>query len=285
MATIGRMSTATLPPIGQVLRGWRQRRHVSQLDLASEAGVSTRHVSFIETGRATPSREMVLHLAEHLEIPLRERNALLTAAGYAPLYRETQLDAPEMAAVRRALKKILEAHEPFPAVVVDRHWNRVAANQNAVLFIEGVASHLLEEPANVLRLTLHPEGFAPRIINFEEWSSHLLARLQRQVALTADAVLAELMEELRGYPGVTQQAVFPELKGAEKVFVPLRLRWQEQELTFFSTVSTFGTAVDITLAELAVECFYPADKETARRIREQSAPAATSSPGSTAGTS
>jgi len=261
------MSVSTHPPIGQVLRAWRQRRHVSQLDLASEAGVSTRHVSFIETGRATPSREMVLHLAEHLEVPLRERNSLLMAAGYAPLYRETTLDAPEMSAVRGALKKILDAHDPFPAVVVDRRWNRVATNKSAGLFIEGVAADLLREPVNVLKLSLHPDGFAPRILNFAEWSSHLLTRLERQVALTADVELAELLDELRGYPGVPKEAVFPELRGAEKVFVPLRLRGAEQELAFFSTVSAFGTALDITLAELAVESFFPADKKTAESLQ------------------
>ncbi len=262
------MDTNTLPPVGQVLRAWRRQRHVSQLDLASEAGVSTRHVSFIETGRATPSREMVLHLAEHLEIPLRERNALLTAAGYAPLYPETGLDAPEMSAVRGALKKILAAHEPYPAVVVDRHWNRVAANGSVALLIEGVAQHLLEEPANVLRASLHPEGAAPRIVNFAEWSTHLIARLQRQVALTADAELVSLLDEVRRFPGVPKEAVFPELRGQEKVFVPLRLRAGDGELAFFSTVSTFGTAIDVTLAELAVEAFFPADEKTARALRE-----------------
>ena len=260
------MESTALPPIGQVLRAWRQRRHVSQLDLASEAGVSTRHVSFIETGRATPSREMVLHLAEQLEVPLRERNALLTAAGYAPLYRETALDAPEMGAIRQALKKILVGYEPYPAVVVDRHWNRVAANRSVALLMEGVAPHLLEEPANVLRVSLHPEGVARRIINFEEWSSHLLGRLQRQVTLTADPELATLLEELRGFPGVPKQAVFPELRGQEKVYVPLRLRVGDEELAFFSTVSTFGTALDVTLAELVVEAFFPADDKTARAL-------------------
>jgi transcriptional regulator with XRE-family HTH domain len=264
------METTTLPPIGRVLRSWRRRRHVSQLDLASEAGVSTRHVSFIETGRARPSREMVLHLAEHLEIPLRERNTLLTAAGYAPLYPETELDAPEMNAVRKALKKILAAHEPYPAVVVDRHWNRVAANRSVTVLVEGVAQHLLEDPANVLRASLHPDGAASRILNFEEWSSHLLARLQRQVALTGDAELAELLDELRSYPGVPAEAIFPELRGAEKVFVPLRLRAGDGELAFFSTVSTFGTALDVTLAELAVEAFFPADETTADALRRES---------------
>jgi transcriptional regulator with XRE-family HTH domain len=268
VATIAEMDTATRPPIGQLLRAWRQRRHVSQLDLASEAGVSTRHVSFIETGRAEPSREMVLRLAEHLEIPLRERNALLIAAGFAPLYRETDLEAPEMSAVRKALKKILAAHDPFPAVVVDRHWNRVAANQSVGLLVEGVAEHLLEEPANVLRLSLHPDGVAPRILNFSEWSCHLLARLQRQITLTADSTLAALLEELRTYPGVPKGTVFPELRGAEKVFVPLRLRLGSRELAFFSTVSTFGTALDITLAELAIESFFPADADTAALLAD-----------------
>lgn len=210
-------------PVGKLLREWRSRRHLSQLDLASEAGVSTRHVSFIETGRSQPSRDMVIHLAEHLEVPLRERNALLVAAGYAPLYQQSELDSAEMVPVKTALRTIFVGYEPFPAAVVDRGWNLVDANSSIGVLIEGVAPELLAPPANVLRATLHPDGLAPRILNFEQWSSHLLIRLARQVALTGDEELAYLLEELRAYPGVPKRAVFPELEGAARVFVPLRL--------------------------------------------------------------
>ncbi len=253
-----------LAPLGTLLREWRSRRHLSQLELASEAGVSTRHVSFIETGRSQPSREMVIHLAEHLEVPLRERNALLVAAGYAPLYQQAELDSPELKPVREALRTILTGHEPYPAVVVDRNWNLVDGNSSIGVLVEGVAPELLVPPVNVLRATLHPNGLAPRILNPEQWSSHLLTRLARQVTLTGDQELARLLEELRSYPGVPKRAVFPELEGAEKVFVPLRLRHRDGDLTFCSTVATFGTALDVTLAELAIEVFLPADEQTAQ---------------------
>ena len=231
--------------------------------------MSPRHVSFIESGRSTPSREMVVHLAEHLEVPLRERNALLLAAGYAPIYQQTDLDSPEMKPVRDALRTILASYEPQPAAVVDRHWNLVDANASIGLFVELVAPQLLEPPINVLRATLHPDGMAPHIVNFEQWSSHLLTRLAREVALTADEELALLLEELRGYPGVPERAVFPELEGAEKVFVPLRMKYRDGELAFFSTVVTFGTSLDVTLAELVVEAFFPADEATTEMLRSQ----------------
>ncbi|MCA1703168.1 MAG: helix-turn-helix transcriptional regulator [Actinobacteria bacterium] len=254
-------------PVGALFREWRARRRVSQLELASEAGVSPRHVSFIESGRSKPSREMVIHLAEHLEVPLRERNALLLAAGYAPVYQQSDLDAPEMEPVRAALRTILTSYEPNPAAVVDRAWNLVDANHSIGLLIEGVSPELLAPPINVLRATLHPDGLAPRIMNFEQWSSHLLTRLARQVALTGDGELMMLLEELRQYPGVPRRAVFPELEGEEKVFVPLRLRHEGMELAFFSTVVTFGTALDVTLAELVVEAFFPAGDATFDALR------------------
>ena len=261
-------STREAPPAGRLLREWRVRRHLSQLDLAAEAGISTRHLSFIETGRSQPSREMVLHLGEHLEIPLRERNALLTAAGYAPLYRESELDAPDMQPVRDAIDSILRAHEPYPALVVDRTWSLVAANTTVQVLMQGIAPHLLEPPINVMRASLHPEGLAPAIRNFEQWASHLLTRLDRQVLLSGDADVARLLEELRGYPDVPTRATFPELEGAEKVFVPLRLAAPDGvTLTFFSTVTTFGTALDVTLAELSIESFFPADAATAEALR------------------
>lgn len=231
--------------------------------LASEAGVSTRHVSFIETGRSQPSREMVIHLAEHLEVPLRERNSLLVAAGFAPLYGESALDAPEMKPVRGALNRLLKAHEPYPVAAVDRHWNLVVANDSILALVEGVAPELLKPPANLLRLSLHPDGLASRIMNFDEWSTHLLARLSRQVALSADEELVRLLQELRGYPGVPRRAFFPELQGPEKIFVPLHLLSRAGDLKFFSTVATFGTALDITVAELVIESFFPADEATA----------------------
>lgn len=252
---------------GQLLREWRQRRHLSQLQLAADAGISPRHLSFVETGRSQPSREMVLHLGEHLEVPLRERNALLTAAGYAPIYANTELAADEMQPVRDALDKILKAHEPYPALVVDRGWDLVSANAPAGALMQGADPDLITPPVNVLRLSLHPKGVASRIVNFAEWADHLVARLDRQVMLTGDSELGALLEELRSYPGVPRRSTFPELEGAEKVFVPLRWRAGDRILTFFSTVTTFGTAIDVTLAELSVESFFPADPETAAALR------------------
>ena len=249
--------------VGVLLRDWRRRRRLSQLDLALEAGVSTRHLSFVETGRARPSPEMVVHLAEQLDVPLRDRNRLLLAAGYAPAYRERALDEPALEPVREALDRVLAAHEPYPAVVVDRGWNLVASNASVALLLEGVAAHLLEPPANVLRLSLHPEGVAPRIANLGEWRAHLLERLARQVALTGDAELVALHDELTTYPGPADP---PHARGDE-IAVPLRIRTAVGELAFVSTVATFGTAVDVTVAELSIESFFPADAQTAAALR------------------
>lgn len=259
--------TATMTaPVGELLRDWRQRRRRSQLDLATEAEVSTRHLSFVETGRSKPSRELVLHLAEHLEVPLRERNRLLLAAGFAPVHRETALDDEAMAPVRAALDTILKGHEPFPAVIVDGHYDVVAANGPLLaLMTDGVAPALLAPPINVLRVSLHPDGLAPRIANLAEWGTHLLTRLHRQAAVTGDPVLIGLRDELLGYPGVggIAEAHDP----ASMLFVPLRLHGPGGvELSFFSTLATFGTAVDITLAELAIESFFPADDATAAAL-------------------
>jgi transcriptional regulator with XRE-family HTH domain len=256
------------PPVGELLRAWRRRRSLSQLELALNAEVSSRHVSFLETGRARPSREMVLHLAEHLEVPLRERNGLLLAAGYAPLYGERRLESPEMAPVRQALERFLRAHEPYPAIVVDRHYNLISGNDAVGLLTDGVASDLLEAPANALRVTLHPRGMAPRISNLEEWSGHLLHRLARQASVTGDPGLERLHQELCTYPGVSTEAPRDEISGAE-IVLPLRLRDGDQELAFFGTVSTFGTAVDITMAELSIEAFYPANAPTATRLLQE----------------
>ena len=248
--------------VGVLLRDWRQRRHLSQLDLALDAEVSTRHLSFVETGRSKPSRELVLHLAEHLDVPLRERNALLVAAGYAPVYAERPIDAEEMAPVRAALDKILTGHEPFPAIVVDHRWDLVAANTPALAVLtEGVDPELLGGRRNALRMSLHPGGLAPRIANLAEWSSHLLDRLRREVAVSADPALDQLIAELRSYPGVVDGPLPTD--GPAPLFVPLVLRAGDAVLSFVSTVATFGTARDITAAELSIESFFPADEATA----------------------
>ncbi|HEY0516337.1 MAG TPA: helix-turn-helix transcriptional regulator [Solirubrobacteraceae bacterium] len=263
------MATATAngAPVGEMLRTWRRRRSLSQLELALDAEVSSRHVSFLETGRSTPSREMLLHLAEHLAVPLRERNSLLLAAGYAPVYGEHSLSEQEMEPVRQALERFLRAHEPYPALVLDRHFDLLSANDALGLIVAGVAPELLQPPANTLRLTMHPHGMAPRIVNFGEWSGHLLARLRRQAASTADPQLDELFEELRGYPGVGGSDPGEQAPGTE-ICLPLRLRDGEAELSFLSTISTFGTAADVTLSELSIEAFYPADTRTAARLLE-----------------
>jgi transcriptional regulator with XRE-family HTH domain len=261
--------TTTRPPVGMLLRDWRRRRRLSQLDLALEAGVSARHLSFVETGRSRPSAQMVLHLADQLEVPLRDRNGLLLAAGYAPEYGQRALDEPEMEPVRRALDLVLAGHDPYPAVVVDRAWNMVAGNRSVSVLTAGVAPELLEPPVNVLRVSLHPEGIAPRILNLGEWRAHLLDRVGRQVALTGDAGLTGLFDELSRYPAPAHD--HGEGDGLADIVVPLRLRTEDGgELSFFSTVATFGTAVDITVAELAIESFFPADDQTAEALRRAS---------------
>jgi transcriptional regulator with XRE-family HTH domain len=249
---------------GPLLREWRLRRRLSQLDLSLTSAVSARHLSFVETGRSKPSRELLLHLAERLEMPLRERNRLLLAAGYAPAYSERPLDSAEMAPVRGALERFLAAHEPYPALVVDRRWNLVLANDALGFLTEGISPWLLEPPANALRATLHPEGMAPHILNFEEWSSHLVQRLRREVALTGDEALEELLEEVLSFPGVHEQ---PRHGPAEELVLPLQLRHGDARFSFFGTITTFGTPADVTLAELSLEAFYPADAETAAALR------------------
>jgi transcriptional regulator with XRE-family HTH domain len=258
--------TNSRPRVGTLLREWRQRRRLSQLDLALEAGVSARHLSFIETGRSKPSAEMVIQLAEHLEVPLRDRNSLLLTAGYAPAYAQHDLSDPEMGPVREAIEKVLRGHEPYAAVAIDRHWGMVSANRAVPMLIEGVAEHLLEPPVNVLRLSLHPQGMAPRIMNLGEWRAHLLDRLGREAVVTGDPALAALHEELAGYPGGEEPGHVPDLE-AGQIAVPLRLRVGDSELSFISTATTFGTAVDVTVSELSIESFFPADGKTASFIR------------------
>lgn len=260
---------AERPQIGALLRDWRERRRMSQLDLALAAGVSARHVSFVETGRSRPSAEMVMQLAETLDVPLRDRNSLLLAAGYAPAFAQRDLADPEMGPVREAIERVLRGHEPFPALVVDRHWGMVAANQPVSALMSGVAEWLLEPPVNVLRLSLHPEGLAPRIANLAEWRAHLLDRLGRQAVVSGDPALFALHEELAAYPGGGQGAADFE---AGEIAVPLRLRAGDSELSFISTATTFGTAVDVTLSELSIESFFPADEATAAALRAATPP-------------
>jgi transcriptional regulator with XRE-family HTH domain len=265
---------ADRPQIGSLLREWRERRRMSQLDLALSAGVSARHVSFVETGRSRPSAEMVMQLAETLDVPLRDRNSLLLAAGYAPAYAQRDLADPEMGPVREAIDSVLRGHEPFPALVVDRHWGMVAANQPVSSLVAGVADWLLEPPVNVLRLSLHPDGLAPRIANLAEWRAHLLDRLGRQAVVSGDPALFALHEELAAYPGGgAGHPTAADLEAGE-IAVPLRLRAGDSELSFISTATTFGTAVDVTLSELSIESFFPADEQTAAALRAATPPPA-----------
>jgi transcriptional regulator with XRE-family HTH domain len=250
--------------VGGLIREWRRRRRLSQLALASEAEISQRHLSFLESGRSRPSREMLLHLCEQLGVPLRERNVLLTAAGFAPEYPERAYDDPALAAARAVVAQVLAAHEPFPALAFDRHWNMLAANRAVPPLLVGVAPALLRPPVNLMRLALHPEGIAPRVANLAEWRAHLLERLRRQAESTADPALLALLAELRGYPGGAPLRVD---HAAGAVAVPLRLRTEAGELAFLSTTTVFGTPVDVTLSELAIEAFLPADESTAAALR------------------
>jgi transcriptional regulator with XRE-family HTH domain len=239
---------------------------MSQLDLACEAEISSRHLSFVETGRSTPSREMVLRLAERLEVPIRERNLLLVAAGYAPMFAERGLDSPELAAARNAIDIILEGQKPYPAFALDRRWNMVATNGALPQLLEGVDSALLGPPVNAMRVSLHPKGLAPRIVNLSEWRAHMLGRLRRQIDLTADPVLIELLAEAQAYGPISRLAARPPSAHAEMV-APLIVEVAGEVLSFFTTTLVFGTPVEVTLSELAVESFLPADAETAAAVR------------------
>ena len=256
--------SATAAPFGTLLRDWRQRRRLSQLDLALEAGVSTRHLSFVETGRAKPSAEMVLHLADELEVPLRERNRLLLAAGYAPVYEERALDEPEMQPVHDAIQLVLDGHDPYPAITVDRGWALVAHNKAAGLLMAGLPDDLLAPPANVMRASLHPDGLAPRIANLGQWKAHLMRRLAREATVTGDPALRTLYDELDAYPAPEHHE---DPGAAGDVVVPMRLLIPGGELRFFSTVTTFGTPVDITVEELSIEAFFPGNRSTAEYLR------------------
>ncbi|HEX6210900.1 MAG TPA: helix-turn-helix transcriptional regulator [Methylomirabilota bacterium] len=260
------------PAIGALLREWRQRRRLSQLDLACEAEISTRHLSFVESGRARPSREMVLRLAERLDVPLRERNALLAAAGFAPVFAERPMTDPALQPARQAIELLLAAHEPYPALAVDRHWTLVTANRAVAPLLAGIDRALLEPPVNVLRLSLHPRGLAPRIVNAAEWRAHVLDRLRRQVALTADRALVALLNEVRALPAgeaPDDRSAHPS-RDLGGVVIPLQLRHGGGVLSLLSTTTVFGTPVDITLSELAIESFFPADDATAAALRAAS---------------
>jgi len=257
------MKTAAGADFGQLLRAWRDHRRLSQLHLATVASISTRHLSFVETGRSRPSREMVLHLADALEVPYRDRNALLIAAGFAPIFRDVGYDSPELQPLRQVLEVILKGHEPHPALVVDARWNVVAMNDASWMFAEGVAPHLLEPPMNVMRVSLHPDGLAKRIVNLDEFRVHVIQRLKRQADLTADEQIVELLEEVTAYlpsePDITHAA-------ADAMVLPLRLATDRGILNFISTITTFGAPLDVMPSELAIEAFHPADAETAAAL-------------------
>jgi transcriptional regulator with XRE-family HTH domain len=254
-------------PVGELLRQWRQRRRMSQLELATEAEISSRHLSFIETGRAQPSRDMVLHLAEELAVPMRERNLLLVAAGYAPIFAQRSLDDPALAAARSAIDLVLEAQKPYPAFAIDRHWVVVASNAALPELYAGVTPALLQPPVNGLRLSLHPQGLAPRIANFREWRAHLLASTRRRIDLTGDQVLAELLREVSDYPVPAGKAPAQTAANEYAFAVPFKIVTAAGLLSFFSTTTVFGTPVDVTLSELALELFFPADAATAEIVQ------------------
>lgn len=272
LTTMATRASVPTSAFGSLLRDWRQRRRLSQLALALDADVSQRHLSFVESGRAQPSRELVLHLAEQLDVPLRERNKLLLAAGYAPVFHERPLGDPALDTVRAAVERVLEGHEPYPAIAVDRHWTLLAANRVAGALLGGVSPALLEPPVNVLRLSLHPDGLAPHIVNLSQWRMHLLERLRRQVEVSGDAVLEALLAELRHYPSPQSRersASAPRsVELADNgVFIPFQLATDAGVLSFISTTTVFGTPVDVTVSELALECFFPADDFTAAHLR------------------
>jgi transcriptional regulator with XRE-family HTH domain len=259
-------STLTL---GVLLREWRRRRRMSQLDLACDAEISTKHLSFLETGRSRPSRQMVLHLAGCLDVPLRDRNVMLTAAGFATVFQERSFNEPALDLVRRNVETVLAAYDPYPALAVDRHWTMLAANRAVAHLVAGAEPSLLRPPVNVLRLSLHPAGLASRIVNLAQWRAHVIARLRRQIDVSGDVALSDLLEEVRDYPG--PRGAGP-AEDHDQIAVPFRLATIDGELSFFSTTTMFGTPVDITVSELAIEAFLPADAQTAEIMRRVARP-------------
>lgn len=262
----GNVNSEVQKDVGAHVREWRQRRRMSQLDLACEADISTRHLSFVETGRAQPSRDMLMLLADHLSIPLRERNVLMVSAGFAPVFPERPLDHPDMAAARSAMQQVLDGHEPWPALAIDRHWNLIAANAALPSLLAGISSALLAAPVNVLHLSLHPDGLAPRIVNYAQWREHLLGRLRQQIDITADTHLMGLLAALKAYPapnGATGHVT----RGQPAIVAPLQLAIDGVVLSFISTTTIFGTPLDITLSELALETFFPVDDVTRNALQ------------------
>ena len=256
-------------PVGDLLRDWRTRRRRSQMGLALDVGVSTRHLSFVETGRSRPSPELVLALAHHLDVPLRERNSLLLAAGYAPRYSQMALDDPAMEHVRASIQRMLDAHDPYPGVAIDRQWNVTIANRSALLLADGLPGNILGPPLNVYRLCLHPDGLARRTTNFTDWATYLLQQLRRSIVLTGDPMLRALLEEVSRYPNVAQIAPLTANSQAEEppILVPFRLSTPLGELSLFTTLTTFGTPLDVTIDELAIELFFPANDHTDQILR------------------
>lgn len=255
--------------VGQLLRAWRERRRLSQLALSISSGVSTRHLSYVETGRSQPSPELLLTLAETLEVPLRERNSLLVAAGYAPRFKESSWDDPDLAEARTSVERYLFALDPSPAYAVDRLWRLVVANRAAGMLVGAIDPRLVQDEVNILRVTLHPDGLRRQIRNFDEVAAHLVMRLRRQVMFTADPELEQLLEEALHYPGLAELPDAVESGG--EVFIPLELEHDGRLLSFVTAMTTFGTAVDVTLAELSVETLLPADTTTADALRDISA--------------
>jgi transcriptional regulator with XRE-family HTH domain len=265
--------SATPTTFGELLRQWRQHRGRSQLALAGSAGVSTRHLSWLETGRSQPSRDMVLRLARELEVPLRERNRMLAAAGFAPLFKSSAHQDPDFAPMMRSVQALLDAHEPWPALAVDRHWHLVASNRMVQAMFDGVDPSLMKPPVNVLRLSLHPLGLAPRIVDFARWRNHVLARLRRQLEHTRDPAIARLHEELTSlpavtHPGTTDASVSIPSQDDPEVTLQLQLRTPVGDISFLTAVTTFGAPDDVALSELAIETLLPADATSAQRLRE-----------------
>jgi transcriptional regulator with XRE-family HTH domain len=255
--------------VGPLLREWRNRRRLTQLELALDAGISARHLSFVETGRSKPGRDMLLRILEQLEVPFREQNRLLLAVGHAPAFPERSLDDAELAPVREALDVILTGHEPYPAVVVDRAWNLVAANSPVSMLTQAVDVDpaLLEPPVNVLRVGLHPRGLAPLIVNLGEWRAYFLERLERQIAIAGGDDLAGLFEEVAGYPIPKHEPDPVSGREAHEILGPLRLRAPDGgELAFFGMFATFDTPFEVTTSELAIELLFPADRATAQAL-------------------
>ncbi|MBW8794883.1 MAG: helix-turn-helix transcriptional regulator [Streptomyces sp.] len=269
LVAFGPAASRTAPDgqgVGPLLRAWRERRRMSQLELALRADSSARHISFVETGRSRPSEEMVLRLAEHLDVPVRERNALLLAAGYAPHYPETPLDDPALDALRDGMERLIQGYEPYPALVVDATYTVVAANRGIAMLLEGVPESLLAPAPNAMRLTLHPEGLAPRVRNLREWRSHLLAQMERQIALHRSDALRELYEEVAAYPVPAGTDDGEPADPVAYFALPMRIEHAGRVLSFVSSISTFNTPMDVTVAELAIETFLPADPATAKYL-------------------